>query len=162
MFLHRRESGGTGAGGADLLMGEAACHMLASLALATWTLAGCGSVQTYKSCATPIKSWLKPSDGIGHMRMYVQVAVNAKGEIKHAGRLVAFATFKTYLKQVSEMDPLPQLILQFDPQTDCDFVRRIRQAMNAQRICPRDRMCGEGTGWRNHGVLGGTYGPIEL
>ena len=154
MLLYRGGCGGTDFGGADVLRER---YAFAAAALASFWLTSCDNPNS-ESCAAPLPGWIKPSDGIGHLRFYIRIIVAKDGQIFYSGQRISLAKMKHYLDRVGTFEPEPQIILQFDSRTPCDTVKTIRRIMNETKICKTDRFCGEGRGWLANPDLGGKRG----
>lgn len=122
---------------------------LFSLFFAT-LLAGCSSAPQHyaANCATPLKRWLTPKNGIRDLRAVETVTLDRGGTIRWGDAPVSIDTLRRNLGEADEMNPAPQILLTVDPQADCITVRRVRLNMDTTAICSKDRLCGEGSGWR--------------
>jgi hypothetical protein len=121
------------------------------LSIAILLLAGgCSSAPQHyaANCTTPLKRWLTPKNGIRDLRAVETVTLDRVGNIRLGGAPLSLDTLRRHLGEADEMNPAPQILLTVDPQADCTTVRALRLNMDTTAICSKDRLCGEGTGWR--------------
>ena len=121
------------------------------LPIAILLLAGACSTapQHYAAnCATPLKRWLTPNNGIRDLRAVETVTLDRGGTIRWGGAPVSIDTLRHHLGEADEMNPAPQILLTVDPGADCTTVRAVRLNMDTTAICSKDRLCGEGSDWR--------------
>jgi hypothetical protein len=122
-----------------------------SLLFASLLLAGgCSNTPQHyaANCATPLKRWLTPKNGIRDLRTVETVTLDRGGTIHLGGAPLSLDTLRRHLGEADEMNPAPQILLTVDPQADCTTVRAVRLDMDTTAICSKDRLCGEGAGWR--------------
>ena len=129
------------------------CAMRFSLSLLVTTLllaGACSNVPQHyaANCATPLKRWLTPRNGIRDLRAVETVTLDRGGTIRWGGAPVSIDMLRHNLGEADEMNPAPQILLTVDPQADCSTVRAVRLNMDTTAICSKDRLCGEGSGWR--------------
>jgi hypothetical protein len=111
---------------------------------------GCSNTSQHyaANCATPLKRWLTPRNGIRDLREVETVTLDRGGTIRLGGTPVSLDNLRRHLGEADEMNPAPQILLTVDPQADCTTVRAVRLNMDTTAICSKDRLCGEGSGWR--------------
>ena len=122
-----------------------------SLSVAILLLAGaCSNAPQHyaANCATPLKRWLTPKNGIRDLRAVETVTLDRGGTIRLGGAVLSLDNLRRHLGEADEMNPAPQILLTVDPQADCTTVRALRLNMDTTAICSKDRLCGEGSGWR--------------
>ena len=132
-----------------------ALSLLLGMSLA---VAGCNRLnstydagQTYaKDCSTPIPNWRTEKDGLGHNIVIVPVTINEAGKVSWWDKeFVSDSKLKTYMGQVDQFFPRPQMILDIDPKAPCFRVAAVRKIMNSVPMClERYSYCSEGTNWR--------------
>jgi hypothetical protein len=137
------------------------------LAIALITASGvfvssCDQKAVSIKCEQPIRGWLKPSDGIGHMATYNKVVVGSDEVIRWNDSPVTESQLVRLMTESGQLVPTPLILLKVSSTAKCDSVDSVRKAMDATPICNLQKRCGEGTGWRNNGMYGGSYGPIEF
>ena len=123
-------------------------------------IAACHQQQKLETCGDAMAGWLKPSDGIGHLRPHSVVIVDRPSGVEWNGARIDMAALATVMIQSSEMNPVPQIVLKIAPGADCDHVRTVRRIMAASPICSDLKFCGEGVGWKFNSEYGGTE-PID-
>jgi hypothetical protein len=107
--------------------------------------------QTYaKDCSIPIPNWRTEKDGLGHNVVIVPVTINEAGKVLWLDReFVSDSKFQTYMAQVDQFNPRPQMILDIDPKAPCARVAAVRKIMNSVPMClERYSYCSEGNNWR--------------
>jgi hypothetical protein len=102
---------------------------------------------------------LKPSDGIGHLRIYNLVTVDRLSGVKWNNSRIDMAELANFMAQIGMMNPEPQIILQIENGADCNRVRAVRRIMAAAPICRDLQYCGEGRGWVHKTGFGIPYAP---
>jgi hypothetical protein len=113
-------------------------------------------------CEQPLRGWLKPSHGIGHMATYNTVVVGSDEVIRWNDVPVTESQLVDLMTESGKFEPTPLILLKASPLAKCDVVYSVRKAMDAAPVCNLQKLCGEGTGWRNKATSGGSYGPIEF
>jgi hypothetical protein len=113
-------------------------------------------------CEQPLRGWLKPSHGIGHMASYNAVVVGSDEVIRWNGIPVTESQLVDLMTESGKLEPTPLILLKVSPRAKCDVVYSVRKAMDATPVCSVQKLCGEGTGWRNKSMYIGSYGPIEF
>ena len=121
----------------------------AALVLMALLLTSCGNHRTYAGgCGPPPKDWITPRQGRGVLSLLNVIAVRDARLIEWNGVAVSETTLRSYLKQVSHMNPVPVTQIKFAPTADCETVRRLRALMSSSLDCSYGK-CAEGGGkWR--------------
>jgi hypothetical protein len=118
---------------------------VALLGLAALT-GGCGHKSTYAEGCGPLPDgWITPRQGRGVLSIVSVISVAADGNLTFNGARLSEPKLGTYLKQSSEMNPMPVTQVKFAPGLDCDTVRRLRRLMVRTLDC-RFGYCAEGDG----------------
>jgi hypothetical protein len=117
------------------------------------SVASCNSTPaTYPGkCGERLKGWLEPENGIGELSIWNVVRLDRSGALSWNRKSVKDQTLRTYLDEVSGMNPRPQMILTIDSGAACSRAQQVRTLMNATPICASGG-CGEGTGWKDPGT----------
>ena len=128
--------------------------LLAALLAAT----GCQKMpETYSAaCSTPLPNWGTERNGIGHLLPVMPVYVGSDGSILWNQDIISDTQLRTYMKRVSALSPVPQVVLEVSPSASCSRVKVIRAIMAAAPICKGQySRCSEGWNWKQWPVLGG-------
>jgi hypothetical protein len=122
-----------------------------SLLVAGAALASCNSAPASypDQCGERLKGWLGPENGIGELAIWDVVRLDKTGSLNWNRRQITAATLAKYLREVSDDEQRPQIILTIEPGADCSVVDKVRALMNSAPICSQDGVCGEGTGWKD-------------
>lgn len=107
-------------------------------------LASCSNPRTYvEGCGDLPEGWITPRQGRGVLSVLNVISVGEAGRIKWNGRPISEADLESYLKQTSEMNPVPVTQIKFVANVDCETVRRLRALMSTNLDCTY-RKCAEG------------------
>ena len=80
----------------------------------------------------------------------IPVYLDSTGTVTWGKERITDAQLRTYMRQVSEFDPVPQVILDVSNSTPCSRVRRVRAIMNSAPMCNVEYpACSEGQNWKN-------------
>jgi len=102
--------------------------------------------ETYSAaCATPLSHWGTESDGIGHLLPIFPVYVGSDGSVLWNKLALSNDQLRSYMVETSNLNPVPQMILQVSPSASCARVEEVRKIMDAAPMCkgPSSR-CSEG------------------
>jgi hypothetical protein len=121
-----------------------------------FALDACNRSEEPATCPA-LPGWLKPSDGIGHLRSYNRVSLTAEGNVIWNGSAIAKSSLPGLMIRSGELEPTPQIILQVSPKTKCALANGIRNTMSATPICREMRLCGEGYGWVANSDVGNPH-----
>lgn len=131
---------------------------LCSIVVLTMAISACARVpQTYAaSCSTPSANWRTEKDGIGHLNVVMPVYVGSDGSILWSRNSISDAQLQNYMDELSSLNPVPQVVLEFSPSVPCERVRIIRSLMDATPVCQnRYARCSEGVNWKAWPITGG-------
>jgi hypothetical protein len=121
-------------------------------------LVGCNKApQTYSAaCSTPLRNWTTERNGIGHLLPVMPVYVGSDGTVLWSKDAISDAQLRKYMVAASELNPVPQVVLEVSPSAQCDRVKAIRAIMDAAPMCkgPYSR-CSEGWNWQEWPTTGG-------
>lgn len=106
------------------------------------------------ACSTPLKDWGTEKDGIRHLLVPLPVYVRSDGSVLWNKVAISDAQLRQYMDEVSGMNPVPQIILEFSPSVPCRRVAAIRAIMDAAPAC-KERYCSEGRNWKRWPITGG-------
>jgi hypothetical protein len=122
------------------------------------TLSGCHRTpETYSAaCATPLNHWSTEKDGIGHLLEIMPVFIVTDGTALWNKTAISNAQLRAYMNQASDLNPVPQVILEVSPSASCQRVREVRAIMDAAPMCkgPHSR-CSEGWNPNQWPMVGG-------
>lgn len=112
---------------------------------------GCSKPTTYAAnCSKPLEHWKTPSDGYDD-GLRNEVRVDKLGHITWNRMKISNERYRYYLSQVPTFEPPPEMIVMFDPETDCATVNRIRREIEENLSCGKLLSCGEGEGdWKGN------------
>ena len=118
---------------------------------------GCDQAPTTyaASCSIPPTHWGREKDGVGHMRVVQPVYIGSDGSILWNKAIISDATLRSYMFQMSTMNPEPQAVLVVSPAAECKRVGAVRSIMDASPMCKGPHsLCSEGWNWRAWPELG--------
>lgn len=82
------------------------------------TLPGCGRApETYSaSCSKPLPNWGTEKNGIGHLVPVMSVFLGTDGTVLWHQAAITNGTLRSYMKEVSGLNPTPQIVLEVSRQ----------------------------------------------
>ena len=112
-------------------------------------LLGCSrSPETYSAaCATPPPNWGTEKNGIGHLLPVMSVLLATDGTVLWNRIAISEKKLQSYMNEASNLNPVPQIVLEVSPAAQCQKVHEVRSIMDQAPMCkePHSR-CSEG--WR--------------
>ena len=121
------------------------------MAMAFGLAGGCSQPpQNYaNSCSMPLAHWGREKGGLGHMAIPQPIYVGSDGSILWNRTLIDERQLRDYMHQMSELNPIPQAILEVAPTAPCSRVIAVRNAMDSAAMCKGPYShCSEGWQWR--------------
>jgi hypothetical protein len=94
-------------------------------------------------CSAPLEGWRTQADGIGHLMVVFSVKLSSDGAVRLNNVPVNDRELEQELAMVDKLNPLPQLVLEVDPASNCLRVEEVRSLMNRAQLC-REGYCSEG------------------
>lgn len=121
-------------------------------------ISGCDRApDTYSAaCATPLRNWGTEKDGVGHLLPIMPVFLTTDGSVLWNKVAISNARLRSYMYKASDLNPVPQVILEVSPSASCQRVQEVRTIMDAAPMCkgPYSR-CSEGWNPEEWPMVGG-------
>jgi hypothetical protein len=124
----------------------AAC--LRAVAFASLSLSAChaanrnsvGATYANGRCGGSPKNWQPQGSEFGELMSRNVIGVES-GELRWNGSIIGPKTLRRYLTDFPKLDPRPNLVVVFDPQTDCSTVEAVRREVTQSASCGEASAC---------------------
>jgi biopolymer transport protein ExbD len=101
-------------------------------------LAAC-SPQTYANdCKLPLSGWRTNGDVLDHQGVSYELKIDPSGQLSYSGiEQVTVEQLARNMQEWVNFNPVPQIILNPDPEAPCAKVRQVRNIMERSPVCQR-------------------------
>ena len=122
------------------------------------TLVGCERAPTTyaAACAQPLPNWKTEKDGVGHLLPLMSVFLASDGTVIWNKVAISNEKLRSYMIEVNDLNPVPQIVLEAFPAAPCKRVSEVRSIMNSSPMCKaRYSLCSEGWNPKEWPMYGG-------
>ena len=108
-----------------------------------------GNTGVSAQCGSPFEKTKSPYEKPGLQTISNLVRLHKSGALTWNDQNVTDETLRDYLRQTSDLQPRPEIVLAIEPGAPCLISRQVRDAMRAAAVCSRGGACSEDSKWEN-------------